>query len=141
MNMNAANTPTTSVNTKITTIVSQINQTCDELVMFLDMTPSSASSYYGITQVNKMDSEYIDVMVNRLLSLKTYLNELQQYTMTSELSQKELTTIYNNCGLVVAKIFALAQTDAYYSSLLEVPCMEIAQLVDEIKKSVKSSVS
>lgn len=84
-----------SLNAKLNNLVSQINKTCDDLVMFLDMTPSTASSYYGVAQADKLDSEYLDVIVRKLSVLKKYLHELKKYVDHNEnLSFEDISNLY-----------------------------------------------
>lgn len=108
---------------------SNITKACNEIKDSLIMTPPQAINYYGITTAKKLDSEFVDVIVVKLLTLRTHLQELKKYIAHNDLSQQELTELFTGCNDVVATVVNVSKKDHSFFELLDMPYLEIKTLV------------
>ncbi len=134
--MNITKAPSTP-RTVLSSLKNNINKVCDELTNSLMMPPTQATSYHGITTAEKLDSEFIDVIVRKVVLLKTYLLELKRYVLHNpELSLSELNEVFGGCDATILLVMSLCKKDAYFLELLKMPCIELKNIVKEIKQSV-----
>jgi len=76
--MNTLNSLSSQSVNRINILIDKINATCDALISALEINSEKVSSY-NMTIVDRMNvnSEFIDLVVKNIISIKTHLGELK----------------------------------------------------------------
>jgi hypothetical protein len=76
--MNTLNSLSSQSVNRINVLIDKINATCDALISALEINSEKVSSY-NMTIVDRMNvnSEFIDLVVKNIISIKTHLGELK----------------------------------------------------------------
>ncbi|PID34682.1 MAG: hypothetical protein CR971_01980 [candidate division SR1 bacterium] len=121
---------TSSVN--LSSISQNIADVCSALSDSLEMKPVQGLDYHFSTTVNRLETDFVDVIAENLRSLKHFLGKLEQYMVSHPVSYEEIQTIVSGCNKIVEKVVQTSKKDREFFALLAMPCMEIKTFTKNI---------
>ncbi|MFZ2150804.1 MAG: hypothetical protein WAZ12_00590 [Candidatus Absconditicoccaceae bacterium] len=121
---------------KINSLIDNINQTCDMLVSALDLN-SDAVGVYGISLTEKMDTEFVDIILLKVAQMKNHLIDLKR-EVNKEFSdnQKDVEKIISSLREVGDNLDILLLGNGFYRNNFEMPIREVQTMIERVYEEV-----
>lgn len=121
---------------KINKLIDNINQTCDMLVSALDLN-SDAVGVYGISLTEKMDTEFVDIILLKVAQMKNHLIDLKR-EVNKEFAgnQKDVEKIISSLREVGDNLDILLLGNGFYRNNFEMPIREVQTMIERVYEEV-----
>ena len=138
--MNTLNSLSPQSVNRINVLIDKINATCDALISALEINSEKVSSY-NMTIVDRMNvnSEFIDLVVKNIISIKTHLGELKdglnnQKLLSDTLDLENLISWLQNTS---SKLNCLLISDNNFNNIYSMAILEIQDLIQKVLDEIK----
>ena len=122
---------------KINKLIDSINNTCDMLVSALDLNSDSVW-VYGISLTEKMDTDLVDIILQKIYQMKTHLIDLKREV------NKEFAGNKKDVGIIVSSLKEtwdnldnLLLSNGFYRNNFEMPIREIQAIIERVYDTVE----
>jgi len=122
---------------KVNKLINKINETCDMLISVLDLNSESVW-VYGINLTQKMETEFVDVILRKVAEMKNHLIDLKrEVNKEFAWNKKDVEKIVSSLISIWDNLDNLLLTNWFYRNNFEVPIREIQFLIERVYEEVK----
>ncbi|MFA7717381.1 MAG: hypothetical protein WC875_01595 [Candidatus Absconditabacterales bacterium] len=124
----------------VNSLIQKIEGVCKDieknLAMCLDLTTDSVAQY-SITTANKVESDFVNVIVDNITKIKLHLGDLRKALNKKVISDMQaindiITSLQETSGILQA--FLLSNN--FFNNTFQLPVMEIQAAIDQIYEEV-----
>lgn len=121
---------------KINKLIDNINQTCDMLISALDLNSDSVW-VYGISLTEKMDTEFVDIILRKVAEMKNHLIDLKR-EVNKEFAgnKKDVENIISSLKQTWDNLDNLLLTNWFYRNNFEMPIREVQTMIERVFEEV-----
>ena len=121
---------------KINKLIDNINQTCDMLVSALDLNSDSVW-VYGISLTEKMDTDLVDIILQKIYQIKTHLIELKREVNKKFAgNKKDIHNIISSLKETWDNLDNLLLENWFYRNNFEMPIREVQVMIERVYEEV-----
>ncbi len=122
---------------KINKLIDNINQTCDMLISALDLNSDSVWVYW-ISLTEKMDTDLVDIILQKIYQMKTHLIELKR-EVNKEFAgnKKDVETIISSLKETWDNLDNLLLENGFYRNNFEMPIREVQTMIERVYDTVQ----
>lgn len=121
---------------KINKLIDNINQTCDMLISALDLNSDSVW-VYGISLTEKMDTEFVDIILRKVAEMKNHLIDLKR-EVNKEFAgnKKDVENIISSLKQTWDNLDNLLLANGFYRNNFEMPIREVQTMIERVFEEV-----
>jgi len=137
--MNNLNSLSSESINRVNALVDKINSTCDALLGALEFNTEEASGY-NMTIVYRMNmqSEFMDLVVKNIESMKIHLGQLKDWVSTNMIwNTLDLTTVVSGLRETSDKLNDLLLSNNNFNNVYSMSVMEIQNKINEVLDVIK----
>ncbi|MCK9466775.1 MAG: hypothetical protein M0P94_00450 [Candidatus Absconditabacterales bacterium] len=125
---------------RINVLIDKINSTCDALISALEINSEKVSTY-NLSIVEKMNtsSEFIDLVVKNIISIKIHLGELKNGLNNEKLLYDilDLQNLVSGLQETSDKLNYLLISDNNFNNIYSMAIVEIQSMIQEVLEEIK----
>lgn len=128
-------------NERLSSLINQINETCNALISALEINAESVGAYGGWV-AHQISTEYIDLLIKNILKIKYHLLRLQKELNTGLINSKdELRCIVGWLLDTIDAIDTVCANDGYLRNQFSFATDELKELITNMLDEITISIA